>query len=542
MHKQKYAYVNLMYGNNDYFLGTLIFIISLMKTKPKYDTILLYTFDVPKYKIDILKKYYTITKEITYIDIKKTSRARFKEIFTKLKIFTLTDYEKVLYLDNDMYVNKNLDHVFEKYNTPAGVAINEDMEFKDGEQVYKKNVVFNAGFWLIKPSLSSYKKMFYNLKNFDTNKELEQEYVSYFFNKKWTNISYLYNYQFSLASLDPEKERTKIYKKTKIDQVYVIHYSTSFKPWNILSDTSLLKKKEWIKIYRPYYEIWLKLFLEVFNYYRKNGINILNLEKQFDELDKYLLRVYPNLKVLELTDFQKDKLNLKLNQKIGGSNYTIKYFLEQLTKHNIKIFIVGGTVRCLFNDEEINDIDLVYKFNPNKFEKFLKNNFDNLKVERGKKYKEYFLVGKDTNEIDLFYIDKLDTHKNTPANYMILDYNTNIIYDLYGTGINNAEKKIFAKPPDISYETWLNASGYSSAKLGRLIKFIMLGYKTFDDDRIQIYNDWYYNKNDKNYYKSLKKYFHTDLDLKFKIIKEDINKLNLKFTGEQFINKLKSKL
>ena len=262
----KYAYITLLYGDNDYFLGALILIISLIKTKPKHDTVLLYTSDVPKHKIDILKKYYTDVREIEYIDIKKTSKKRFKKIFTKLKIFTVTDYDKILFLDNDIYVNKNLDDVFNKYNCPAGTAINENLKYNDNEKVKDEQVVFNAGFWLIEPSNYIYKKLIDELKNFDTTQELEQEYVSYYFNRKWTNISYLYNFQFSLSSFGPKTKRTQTYKKTKIEDIYTIHYSTSFKPWHMSPKTAPMKIKSysrnWPKTYKAFYEPWLKLLDE----------------------------------------------------------------------------------------------------------------------------------------------------------------------------------------------------------------------------------------------------------------------------------------
>lgn len=547
---KKYGYVTLMYGNNDYFLGTLIFIVSLMKTKPKYDTILLHTFDVPKYKIDILKKYYTIVREITYIDIKQTSRKRFKEIFTKLKIFTITDYEKIIYLDNDMYVNRNLDHVFDEYDTPAGVAINENLKYNDHEKVKDKKVIFNAGFWLIKPSKFIYKKLFYGLKQFDTSQELEQEYVSYYFNKKWTNMSYLYNYQFSLASLDSKMKRTQAYNNTKMEDIYVIHYSTSFKPWNILSNTTLYKKKDWVRIYRPFYDLWLKLFTEVYNTFWSNGINILNLESQLRDLEKYLKRAYPEFKILELTEYQIAKLSKKLNSKITNSGiknnninkYTYNDIISVLNKGNSRIYIVGGSVRNLYNDEEIKDIDLCFDILPDKLEKILNEKFTDLNFSRGKKFDSYFKIGDGENEIDMFYIDKLDTYKNTPANYLILDTKKQLVYDLYGTGTSNAEKKIFTKPPDLSYETWLTSSGYSNLRIGRLIKFMMLGYKTIPEDRKRIYNDWYYNKNEKNYYNGLKKYFVKDTELKLQVIKKDIDNLQMEFSGKIFVDKFISKM
>ena len=543
----KYGYVTLLYGNNNYFLGTLIFIISLMKTKPKYDTILLYTFDVPKYMIDILKKYYKIVRQITYVNIKKTSRKRFKEIFTKLKIFTITDYDKILFLDNDMYVNKNLDHIFDKYDAPAGMALSEDLKYSDLEKVKDKNVIFNAGCWLIKPSNSVYKNLLYGLKKFNTNQELEQEYVSYYFNGKWTNMSYLYNYQFNLASLNSNMRRTQVYKNTKMEDCYIIHYSTSLKPWNLLFDTSIFNKNKLIRIYWQFYKLWLQFFIKVYNIYLKDNINILNLRLQLKDFGKYLKKVYPNMKILKLTDIQKDKLFTKLNTEITNTSktnnkYTYNDIIKVLNKGENTTYIVGGAIRNLYNDDEINDIDLCYDILPDKLEKVLKNNFIDLNFIRGKILNSYYKIGNGKDELDMFYIDFLDKYRNMPANYLILDTKKNIVYDSYGTGIKNANKKIFIKPPDLSYNTWLTYDGYSNNILGRLIKFMLLGYKTYQKDRVEIYNDWYFIKNDKQYYRHIKKFLKEDREFKYKFIQNDIDKLNLKFSGKQFIHKLKLKI
>ena len=107
----KGAYVTLLYGDNMYFIGTLVFIVSLLKTKPIYDTLLLYTNDVPKYKIDMLEKYYTKLIPIEYIKFNDIKRKRFVDVYTKLQIFKLIDYDKILFMDNDMLVQKNIDHL-----------------------------------------------------------------------------------------------------------------------------------------------------------------------------------------------------------------------------------------------------------------------------------------------------------------------------------------------------------------------------------------------------------------------------------------------
>jgi alpha-N-acetylglucosamine transferase len=542
----KNAYVTLMYGDNDYFLGTLIFIASLLKTKPKHDTVLLYTFDVPKYKIDILSKYYTVTKEIKYIRFKnkKTNRARFKDIFTKLKIFTLTEYDNILFMDNDMYVKKNIDNIFKKYEAPAGIAIDPNMIYKDGEKIKKNNVVINAGLWLLKPSIKDYDKMIEGLSSFNIKKELEQEYVSYFYNGKWTNISFLYNFQFSLASLPSTMKRTNVYKNVKFDDVYVIHYSSPKKPWHFLLDKRFRNTNPWFKQYYKYYGIWLHLFLKIYKKFIKKNINLLDLTKMFDDINKYFRSRYKNLKIINLNTNQIEKLNNKLEEIIPNSNrkgrdYTYNFIINKLKQNNSKIYITGGIVRNLFNDEKMKDLDICYSISYDKVKTIFKN-IKNLNYYQGFNLKSYFRIGDiNNNEMDLFNVNKLDSYKNSSANSMVIDLNNMKVLDLYGTGKKEAEEKIFRKPSNMSYDIWLSSGGSSNVKLGRLIKFIMLKYKTSKRDRKMIYNDWYYNKIREDY-NNLKKYFKDDRKKKLGIIKKDINSLKLKFTGEDFVKHFNS--
>ena len=166
----KCAYVNLLYGDNIYFIGTLIFVLSLLKTKPKHDIVLCYTYDVPEYKLDILKKYYTKMIKIEYIRFnKKTKRARFQEILTKLQIFTLIEYDKIMYLDNDMFVRKNMDHLF-NYSCPAGMALQNDLKYKDNQRIKEKNIIINAGLLLLKPNLNDYTKIRKKIKYYNFSK------------------------------------------------------------------------------------------------------------------------------------------------------------------------------------------------------------------------------------------------------------------------------------------------------------------------------------------------------------------------------------
>merc|ERR1712168_179276 len=98
-------------------------------------------------------------------------------------------------------------------------------------------------------------------------------------------ISYLYNFQFTKASIpvnfkNPEKLKklTNTYKKVTLDQVYVIHYSSPHKPWDLLVNKKKKVILEWYKKYYQYYGIWLKLFKTVYKKYMKKNIDILKIK------------------------------------------------------------------------------------------------------------------------------------------------------------------------------------------------------------------------------------------------------------------------
>ena len=523
-----YAYVTLLMGDTLDFLANIVLMQSLINSGSKYDRVLLYTF-VPKYKLDILAKYYTKMIEVDK-NFVKTPNPETNDIFTLLNIFTLKDYDKVLYLCNNMYVNKNLDIVFTKYDAPAGLANNQ--KYGNGEKVKDNRVVFNTCVRLVKPSMNKYKKMVYAIQKINTEKELEEEFVSYFFNKEWTNISTKFNYRLGLQR----------------NEVYVINYEGSIKPCEILCDFSLYKSQEVVKYY-SFYKKWLRLFVEMYNEYMSKGINLLISDYQFRDLEKYMRREYPNMTVVELNEYQKKKLYAKLCEIIENStmddveDYTYNDIMTELNKGKSRVFIYGGAVRNLFNDEEINDIDICYNNRPKRVEEILKTKFNNLQYTTGGNIKGFFKIGKGNNTMDIFPITKIDTYRNAPVNALILDTKTNLVFDIYGRGIKNSENKVFVKPPNQTYHKWLTAAGAANVRLGRLLKFMMKGYKTLKEDRIQVYNDWYKNKIKKLYFKKLcKMFFKNDAELKLDILKKDIDTLDLDYTGQQFIDKLIQKM
>tara|TARA_Y200000002_G_C22655783_1_gene653407 strand:- start:14 stop:844 length:831 start_codon:yes stop_codon:yes gene_type:complete len=262
-----YVYVNLIYGDdNETFLNTLIFIISLKKTNPKYKIILCHTNDISKNKLKILKKYYYKLIIIDYINVEGILKERFTKIFTKLEIFRLIQFDKILFLDTDMYVLKNIDHIF-SLNTPAAMIISPNLNYKHNQSIIIGNSIINAGFMLLKPNLNDYNKMIQKLKTYNfSDPNLEQKFLSVYY-KKWNNISYLYNFQFALIYI--EGKRSETYKKTNFDNIFVIHYSSKKKPYYYMKN-----KSETYYNFKQFYDKWINEFKKVKKYYLLKQIDI----------------------------------------------------------------------------------------------------------------------------------------------------------------------------------------------------------------------------------------------------------------------------
>merc|ERR1711916_409937 len=106
----KWAYVTLLTDDNPDFIYNIILGASLLKTKIKYDILLLYTLDVPQYKLNIFNHIYTKLIKVEHIKSKqKKFNKNLSYFFTKFQIFNLVEYDKLLYIDKYQLINKNID-------------------------------------------------------------------------------------------------------------------------------------------------------------------------------------------------------------------------------------------------------------------------------------------------------------------------------------------------------------------------------------------------------------------------------------------------
>ena len=219
----------------------------------------------------------------------------------------------------------------------------------------------------------------------------------------------------------------------------------------------------------------------------------------------------------------------------SGNNFSYKTIINYLIKNKVDIFLYGGCIRNLYNDQKINDIDCSYHCTKEEFMKVLDKNKDII-YSQGFAYKKHFDIGEGENKLDFNNIDNVITpYGNSPINMLIYDYKNNIVYDSTGLGDKDILNNIFRKPPNHKYDVWLKNN-----IINRLYKFIKLGYKTNKNDKIKIYNDLLFNNHQFIFYRTIQKTTNENPDF-WDVIGQDIDSLNLNYNSEKFKKILKNK-
>ena len=249
------AYVLLMFGGDDYLEGILTVNYSLKRVNSKYDVVCMVTEDVSDAAIQKMKHNNIKVIKVPYLTYDTatfpTQRGRdrygswINKSYTKWNILNLTDYDKVLFLDADMLVVKNIDHIF-KENTPAAVFpiygnfydehLLKLLKSKTispsiiSKSLNEKGTVIDASFVLIRPNKQHYlglqqmlSKMspyghVINLSGFD--EQAITEYMSVYNDGPkltWTNIDCSYNYTWK--------------NRCPSSDIYVMNFIGDVKPW-----------------------------------------------------------------------------------------------------------------------------------------------------------------------------------------------------------------------------------------------------------------------------------------------------------------------
>lgn len=149
-----YSYITTI-TNENYFKGLAVLIKSLKKVNSKYPINVMVPDSVD---VSLLSKIQSLDigiikmpwVDIPYVAAKENLSQNWNQTFFKLNIMQLTQFDKVLFVDADMLVLKNLDHLFEYPSISATTG---------GKSAHPEWHEFNSGLMVIEPNTNEFQKL-----------------------------------------------------------------------------------------------------------------------------------------------------------------------------------------------------------------------------------------------------------------------------------------------------------------------------------------------------------------------------------------------
>lgn len=268
-HSGKNAYVMLMFGGDAYLPGILTMNYSLQKTGTKNDIICMVTDDVSDDAVRQMEDDGMIVKKVPYLEYKSKKLLTDKQIhryskwieksYTKWNALNMTKYDKILFLDADLLVMKNVDHLF-KLDAPAGVFSQNSgykqklpriiTPFDIKKRLTKGDIVADASVVLLRPDKKYYdgiKKMLRESVPYGNNcysgfdEQAIAEYLSIYPHGpklSWINLSDLYSCSWG--------------KKCDVKNAFIINYFGQSKPWENEELRQWDDTKSWYEMHDEY--------------------------------------------------------------------------------------------------------------------------------------------------------------------------------------------------------------------------------------------------------------------------------------------------
>ncbi|XP_062084081.1 galactinol synthase 1 [Humulus lupulus] len=266
------AYVTFLAGNGDYVRGVVGLAKGLRKVKSAYPLVVAVLPDVPEEHRRILDSQGCIVREIepVYPPENQTQFAMAYYVinYSKLRIWEFVEYSKTIYLDGDIQVYDNIDHLFDlpdghfyavmdcfcektwshtpQYKVGYCQQCPERVKWPAAELGPPPALYFNAGMFVFEPCLSTYHDLLNTLKVTTPTSFAEQDFLNMYFKDIYKPIPLVYNLVTAMLWRHPEN--------VELDKVKVVHYcATGSKPWRYTGkeenmqreDIKMLVKKWW---------------------------------------------------------------------------------------------------------------------------------------------------------------------------------------------------------------------------------------------------------------------------------------------------------
>ncbi|XP_061371949.1 galactinol synthase 2-like [Gastrolobium bilobum] len=268
------AFVTFLAGNGDYVKGVVGLAKGLRKVKSMYPLVVAVLPDVPEEHRQILHSQGCIVKDIVpvYPPENQTvfAHAYYVINYSKLRIWEFVEYSKMVYLDGDIQVFGNIDHLFDLPDNYFYAVMDcfcekswsHTPQFKIGycqqcpdkvqwpsEFGPKPSLYFNAGMFVYEPSLDTCNDLLKKVQVTEPTSFAEQDFLNMYFRDKYKPIPNVYNLVLAMLWRHPEN--------VEFEKVQVAHYCAfGSKPWRFTGKEENMDREDIKKLVDMWWEIY----------------------------------------------------------------------------------------------------------------------------------------------------------------------------------------------------------------------------------------------------------------------------------------------
>ncbi|CAI0459566.1 unnamed protein product [Linum tenue] len=271
----KCAYVTFLAGNGDYVKGVVGLAKGLRKAKSKYPLVVAILPDVPQEHRRILVSQGCIVREIEPVsppdNQTEFAMAYYVINYSKLRIWKFVEYSRMIYLDGDIQVFENIDHLFDLPDGHFYAVMDcfcektwshtpqhkigycqqrpDEVDWPVEKLGPKPALYFNAGMFVYEPSLTIYDQLMKKLKVTPPTPFAEQDFLNMFFRDVYRPIPNVYNLVLAMLWRHPEN--------VQLEKVKVVHYcAAGSKPWRYTGKEENMEREDIKMLVKKWWEIY----------------------------------------------------------------------------------------------------------------------------------------------------------------------------------------------------------------------------------------------------------------------------------------------
>ncbi|CAN6556430.1 unnamed protein product [Malus baccata var. baccata] len=284
------AYVTMLAGDYDEALfGVVGLAKGLKKRMSKYPLVVVVLPDVSEEYRKLLASHGCTVKEIEPV-----FRASYVTNYFKLRIWALEEYDKMIFLDGNVQVFENIDHMFDYPDSYFYAALDcfcenswsHSPHHKIGHCQQWPNKVqwdptlgpkpplyFNASVFVFEPSLVTYSDLIKTLQTSRTTAFAEQDLLNVFFKDKLVALAPHYNLMLPMLWRHPVA--------VELDRVKVVNYcANGSKPWSYTGKEENMEREDVKMLVNKWWEIYSDDSLDY-----KKTVTSAEAEKSTDQVN-----------------------------------------------------------------------------------------------------------------------------------------------------------------------------------------------------------------------------------------------------------------